>query len=248
MSNTAAVILDHLNTVDVERRRRSALAGLQAKVVALKAYQQRRFSRTYADILHTARYGPAARFFLDELYGPSDFTRRDAQFARVVPALVRLFPTEVVKTVATLAELHALSESLDTAMAAELAGRLVTGRTYIQAWQRTGRAADRQGQITLTLRVAGELDLLTRKPLMRNSLRLMRAPARAAGLAELQRFLEAGFDTFRTMRGAEEFMEIVESRERALASSLFNASAESANASPAMTQALAGLPHDPTGE
>jgi hypothetical protein len=248
MSNTTAAILDHLTTVDVERRHRSALPGLHEKVVALKAYQQRRFSHTYADILDTARYGPAARFFLDELYGPSDFTRRDAQFARVVPALVRLFPTEVVVAVATLAELHALSESLDSAMAAELAGGSVTALAYIEAWQRTGRPADRQGQISLTLRVAGELDRLTRKPLIRKSLRLMRAPARAAGLAELQRFLEAGFETFRAMGGGEEFMAIVGTRERALASCLFNASMEDANANPAMVQALAGLPRARTGE
>ena len=46
---------------------------------------------------------------LDELYGPQDFSDRDAQFARVVPALVRLFPQELVETVAVLARLHALS-------------------------------------------------------------------------------------------------------------------------------------------
>ena len=72
---------------------------LQAKVLLLKAFQRQRFARTYEDLLDTPRYGAAARFFLDELYGPTDFTRRDAQFARVVPALVRLFPPEVVETV-----------------------------------------------------------------------------------------------------------------------------------------------------
>ncbi len=59
----------------------------------------------------------AARFFLDDLYGPEDFTRRDEQFARVVPGLVRLFPQEIVGTVISLGELHALSEQFDTAMA-----------------------------------------------------------------------------------------------------------------------------------
>jgi len=49
------------------------------------------------------RYGPAAHFFLEELYGPRDFADRDTQFARVVPALVRLFPREIVATVAILA-------------------------------------------------------------------------------------------------------------------------------------------------
>jgi hypothetical protein len=243
MSNTADSILAQLRIVDAERHRRSSVPGLHAKVVALKAYQQRRFTHTYTDLLETPRYGAAARFFLDELYGPSDFTQRDAQFARVVPALVRMFPGDIVETVATLAELHALSESLDSAMAAELVDQQpLTGLAYIAAWQRTGRAADRQGQITLTLRIAQRLDRQTRKPLMRNGLRLMRGAARAAGLAELQRFLEAGFDTFRAMNGAREFMDIVSTREHALASALFGASADVRYGSLAMDRALTSLP------
>src|SRR6058998_1604614 len=90
---------------------------LDARVRLLKAYQQRRFARTYADLLATARYGAASRFFLEELYGPTDFDERDAQFVRVVPALVRLFSHEIIATVSTLAQLHALSETLDSTMA-----------------------------------------------------------------------------------------------------------------------------------
>lgn len=226
MSATADVILANLRIVADERALRTIRPGLAEKVSALKEFQQRRFSHTYADLLASARYGAAARFFLEELYGPEDFTRRDTQFARVVPALVRLFPSEVVLTVATLARLHALSETLDTTMAGHLDGTGVEPDQYIAAWQATGRSADRDAQIDLTLDVAARLDRFTRKPLLRNSLRLMRAPARAAGLAELQQFLERGFDTFRAMRGAKEFTGIVESRERALASLLFSRAPE----------------------
>ena len=50
---------------------------------------------------------------------------------------------------------------------------------------------------------------------------LMRVPARAAGLGRLQTFLELGFDTFRDMRGADEFLNTVAGRERSLAAALF---------------------------
>lgn len=223
MSTSAATILTHLQTVDAERVRRAAVGGLNVKVIALKVFQQRRFSHTYGDLLQSHRYGAASRFFLDELYGPSDFTRRDAEFARVVPALVRLFPSDIVNTVATLAELHALSEVLDSAMGMQLTREVISSIDYIGAWQATGCKADRQKQVSLTLDVAGRLDRLTRRVLVRNSLRLMRGPARAAGLAELQRFLEVGFDTFRAMSGAQEFIATVSAREHALASSLFEA-------------------------
>ena len=113
---TAESILAHLRVVEGERQQRAREPLLQRAVATVKAFQQRRFAHTYADLLSSSRYGSASRFFLEELYGPSDFTRRDAQFARVVPALARLFPTEVVQTVAALAELHALSERLDTVL------------------------------------------------------------------------------------------------------------------------------------
>ena len=238
MTTSAAAILAHLHAVEAERRQRAAVPGLNERVLLVKAYQQRRFSHTYADLLKSTRYGAASRFFLEELYGPTDFTRRDAQFARVVPALVKLFPSEIVDTVATLAELHALSESLDTALGSHLSeGVPIMGAEYIAAWQKTGNPDRRERQIALTLDVAGRLDRFTRKPLLRSSLRLMRGPARAAGLGELQHFLETGFDTFRAMNGAHEFVAIVESRERALASSLF-----SAGDSASTTDALGKLP------
>jgi hypothetical protein len=219
----AAAILQHLSVVDAERTARRADPELQRRVEALKHYQQRRFELTYADMLTHPRFAGAARFFLDELYGPTDFTQRDAQFARIVPALVRLFPHEVVETVAALAALHALSERFDTAMARALGSERVDADAYVRAWQRCGDVAGRAEQVSLMVRVGEALDALTRNPLLRHSLRLMRLPARAAGLAALQAFLEAGFDTFRSMRGAAPFLEIVEQREGLLAARLFDA-------------------------
>ena len=244
MSTSAATIQAHLKTVEDERARRAGSPRLAAKVIALKVYQQRRFAHTYADLLDSKRYGAASRFFLDELYGPTDFTQRDAQFARVVPALVRLFPSEIVETVESLAALHALSESLDSAMGIHLEAEAIeslSGLDYIGAWQATARGADRAAQVALTLVVAARLDRLTRGLLVRNSLRLMRGPARAAGLSDLQHFLEAGFKTFREMNGADDFMAIVDERERSLASALFGAAIEDAG-HPVTNHALTRLP------
>lgn len=223
MSADAQTILGHLQTVAAERERRAASPALAQRVVALKAYQQRRFAHTYSDLLASVRYAAAARFFLDELYGPRDYSQRDAQFARVVPALVRLFPQEIVDTVATLGQLHALSETLDSIAASMLVTPEVDAVAYVRAWQAAGHADDRERQILLTLAVGESLDQLVRNPLLRHSLRMMRAPARAAGLAELQRFLESGFDTFKAMKGAREFLATVGARERALAQALFGA-------------------------
>lgn len=218
---TAESLLNELRAVDAERARRAADPALEARVQALKAYQQRRFAHTYADLLASPRYEAATRFFLHELYGPDDYRDRDAQFARVIPTLTRLFPAEVVDTVARLARLHALSERLDTRMAELLATPAITASDYTAAWCACGEPAARQQQIELTMAVGEALDRLTRKPLLRQTLKLMRGPAQLAGLGALQHFLETGFDTFRAMRGAGDFLSTVRQREDTLARALF---------------------------
>ena len=148
MHPDARRILDLLTRVEHERSRRLADPALGAAVALLKRYQRDRFARTYADLLASPRYAAAARFFLDELYGPQDFSQRDAQFARVVPALVRLFPEEIVATVETLAQLHALSESLDSAMGEQLRSTTaIAAGDYVHAWQAVGGEAERERQI-----------------------------------------------------------------------------------------------------
>ena len=111
-----------------------------------------------ADLLADRRYVAATRFFLDELYGPRDFSLRDAQFARIVPALVRLFPRDIVATVEALAAAHALSERLDTAMGRELGGSVATRAGYVAAWQAAGDPPQRARQLELVVTVARALD------------------------------------------------------------------------------------------
>jgi hypothetical protein len=221
--SNAATILRDLQAVAGERARRAADTALAARVDAVKHYQHRRFVRTYADLLSDARYADAARFFLDDLYGPQDYSERDAQFARIVPALARLFPPGLLGTVADLTALHALAERLDTSMGQALDGDELSPATYLRAWQASGGRADRERQIDLMLAVGRALDGYTRNPVLRHSLKLMRGPARAAGLGALQHLLERGFDTFAGLRGAEPFLAVIAQRERALAVRLFDA-------------------------
>jgi hypothetical protein len=221
MNDLASAILARLEEVQLQRQARARDPALGERVQAVKAYQHRRFEHTHAALLEQPRYAAATRFFLDDLYGPQDFALRDAQFARVVPALVRLFPTKIVSTVNDLARLHALSEGLDSDMGRALPPGAVTASRYAQAWRSTGRAADREAQLALVLQLGRQLDQYTRSRLLRNSLRLMRKPAQGAGLAALQQFLERGFDTFAAMDGADDFLARIEAPERALIADLF---------------------------
>jgi hypothetical protein len=222
MKANSHTILGHLQAVDALRQRQRREPAFAARVLAIKRFQHARFERTYADLL-AGRFSKAARFFLEDLYGPHDFSERDAQFARIVPALVRLFPGEIVGTVSVLAELHALSEQLDAALAQRLAAPSVDAAGYREAWQQVGERASRAHQIELMLSIGRALQRYTRNPVLRTSLRMMRGPARAAGLSALQSFLESGFDTFKDLGShATEFLGTISERERRIVDWLFD--------------------------
>jgi len=55
----------------------------------------------------------------------------------------------------------------------------------------------------------------------------------------VQRSLEAGFDVFRAMKGAQDFIALIDARERALAASLFAAGRGAGD--PSMQRVLADL-------
>lgn len=194
--------------------------------LALKRWQSGRLARTYDDLLASARHGDAARFFFEDLYGPKDFSKRDADVARILPKLRALLPAAALSTIADALELDCLSEELDQALATSAATAIIDEDGYAAAYRASGNRAGRERQITLMRGIGNALDGLTRIPMLETSVKLMRGPARLAGIVELQNFLERGFVTFRKMNGAREFLDIVQARETRLMERLFGGIAD----------------------
>jgi hypothetical protein len=224
-------IREAVATVAQLRQAGSATPALGAAVAQVKQFQARRFAGTYADLLGggEAEYAAAARFFLDELYSDKDYAERDVQFARIAGTIERLFPAQVVDTAVALAQLHAKTEVLDQELALAWlspdTASLPPGLRYVTAWRAVGRKAEREDQLRVVLEIGAQMARLTRTPGLRMMLRMMRAPAAAAGMSSLQRFLEAGFDTFAGMAkrpgGAERFLDTIRIRESDLIAALF---------------------------
>jgi hypothetical protein len=207
---------------------RSKVEELPEHLLALglvKRYQCVRFEATYSDLISTSSYGPACRFFLDELYSPKDFSQRDAEFSRIAGTIERIFPRSIVEVACRLAELHALTEKLDVAMAASIMElQLLEADTpylndaiYRAAWRHIGRTKERRHQLESVLLLGNSLGKVTKVPGIRFTLRAMRRPAAAAHLSNLQMFLEKGFDTFAAMakraESVQHFLEVIEQRE-----------------------------------
>lgn len=213
-------LADALTRVIALRRGLVADPQLADRWRAVKRYQSERLRDTYADLLQTPRYRAAAEFFLEDLYGEKDFEQRDREALRIVPRLARLLPERAVETMALAVELDELSEILDARVAAIAEIPLDDG-AYARAYGRAGTREERARQIEMVNRIGQALDRLARTPLVSGMLHVMRAPAEAAGLLHLHLFLTRGFDSFRAMRGASEFLAIVRRRETDLMNKMF---------------------------
>ena len=227
MNASAHNIQAALQGVAQLRQQHLADASLADASAQIKRYQALRFQASYADMLQSLRYKTAATFFLHELYSDKDYAERDRQFARIASTIAKLFPQVIVNTAAALAEVHALTESLDDSMARQwlVSQTSEPGMSqharYIYCWRRAADAPARHRQLDVVLDLGGQLSRLTRKPGLRTLLRMMRQPAAAAGLSVLQGFLETGFDAFAQMRGADEFLKLIRQRETEWIASLF---------------------------
>jgi hypothetical protein len=143
--------------------------------------------------------------------------------------MARVLPVPGLETVADAFELSALSESFDADMVAALKKKVfsLTEADYVKAYRLVGRRPDRERQIELIAHLGKSLDKLTKKAFIGTALSMMRKPAVLAGLADLQNFLERGYQAFRAMKGSEEFLRTISSRELVLLNEWFGYDAAS---------------------
>lgn len=225
----ALAALLRTNLVNVKSLRSASVLGRRQAVLRtrLRAWQAARFERTYADLMASERYRPAAEFFLSDLYGPQDFSERDEELERFLPALTTVLPASAIHTLAVGVELDLLSESLDSAMVQALFAAGQTAETdigeaaYAKAYRACANRPGREAQIELIMQIGNAIDSLTRKPLLKAAIALIKGPAHAAGMGELHQFLDRGFTAFRHMQGAAEFLAIIRARESLILARLF---------------------------
>src|SRR4051812_48769888 len=157
MNDAAAALQAHLAALKALRADPSAAPG---RLTELKAWQTARLAATHADFAAQPRYRDATAFFLDDLYGPKDFSGRDAAMMRIVPVMQKLLPASALETAALAIELEALSEALDQRVAKALGAGPITAASYAKAYRAAGTAGERERQVELMLAVGERLDAL----------------------------------------------------------------------------------------
>ncbi|MEO5595878.1 MAG: hypothetical protein ABIQ97_01845 [Lysobacteraceae bacterium] len=209
-----------INDPEREPRNRSP------RLAELRRWQMQRLAASFAPLLEESNTRAAAEFFLSDLYGDRDFSGRDRDVARVLPLMLRLLPEPLIATVADAIGLSVLSHAFDLRMAQALEDLLsgrkkITADSYGMAYRQVGLPQLRGVQIDLIARLAHGLDAAVRKPALGRLLRMSRLPAWAAGLGELQSFLERGFAAFAALDQPALFVDRVVKQEREIAQRLF---------------------------
>ena len=192
----------------------------------LRRWQVERLQVSFDRFLRDPKRRPAAEFFLSDLYGDRDFTRRDADIARVLPMMQRLLPRALLDTVTDAIELGALTHALDLRLAEALqrlapARRRLDEALYARAYREVGLPRLRDHQIDLIARVGRGLGYALRSAGVSTLLTLSRGPAKLAGFGELQEFLERGFAAYATVGDIDGFIAEIEADEREAARRLF---------------------------
>jgi hypothetical protein len=163
---------------------------------------------------------------INDLYGAHDLTLRDNEVKRMLPSLVKLLPNAALRTVVEALEMDALSEQLDHDMAAVLAAQIsimegvyddpsAMATAYASCYRNMPNVAMRTEQIAMVSKIGKSLDTLVRQPMLGGLLAAMSGPAKIAGLSNVYDFLWRGFSAFKKMKGAQDFLQLIESRELA---------------------------------
>lgn len=197
-----------------------AMGVPSSQLQELRAWQAARLASTYGDLLHDPGCVDAVKFFLTDLYGPQEHTRRDQDLARAWSILSRTLPRAALGLLERALELQTLTAELDEAMARQLAAGPVTQESYAAAYRAVGRPEARRRQIDLVLSIATDLERVVRHAWVGFALRAARAPAHAAGFGALQDFLERGFAAFRSMKDAGRMLDAIRERETRLCTAL----------------------------
>jgi hypothetical protein len=193
---------------------------LNPVVQRIEQWQGSRLRHTHRDLYEHPRYRQALDFLLNDLYSPTQFTRRDDDLERIFPVMVKMVPEGALGTVARLVELNLLTQQLDLALAATLLERYpdenINEARYTECFRISHQLRDRQQQIDMILAIGHELESYVTSRFLSFSLGVTEGAANMAGLGQLHSFLRRGMIAFRSMGQVGDLLQTITGREHAL--------------------------------
>ena len=197
-------------------------AGLMTTIRAVQAWQCKRLLATHQQMYQQKRFKPAVEFFINELYGPNDFSQRDQDIARIVPKMSKFLPEKALQSLASALHLNTLSFELDFDLAKKLVDTEINRDTYAKAYISCNNLTTRQQQIDYIRTLGNDLADVVKLKGISSLLFISRKPAKMAGVLALHEFLEKGFKSFKNLGNVEDFINPVMDKEHQIMQQLAN--------------------------
>jgi hypothetical protein len=208
-------------------REQALLLDRKDQLDILRAWQAKRLSTTYADLLSNARYTQSCRFFLDDVYAAKDFRQRDEEIRHLYEIMTRFLPDILLKLVKTVVELNDITDKLDEALWSAMVDELgvtdtITVELYAAGYRLCDNYVERAHQIELIDQIGHMVDLTTKIPMIATTIKIVRGPVSRAGWSDLHKWIERGFFAFRNMHGANYFLTTIHNREMTFLKRIFD--------------------------
>jgi hypothetical protein len=170
----------------------------------------------FADLYEQPGYAEAIDFTMNDLEGVG-ISSRDRDLERAAPAITHMLPLGALQTIAKAAEMNARVLKSNIAICRALLVRnelpdLITERNYGIACRKASSLEELVELVHLITDLGRTLKSLVHIPMIGMTLRVMRAPAHAAGFGALQDFLERGYSTFKQIPDIDLFLSEIENR------------------------------------
>ena len=221
MSDYTKQIIRHLHGISTMQEI-AEKAGLMPSIRAVQAWQCKRLLDSHKDMYQQKRFKPAVEFFINELYGPNDFSQRDQDIARIVPKMSKFLPEKALQSLASALYLNTLSFELDFDLAKQLLNTEINRDTYAKAYINSDNIANRQKQIDYIRTLGNDLAEVVKMKGISSLLFISRKPAKMAGVLALHEFLDKGFKSFKNLGDVEDFITPVVNKEHQIMQQLAN--------------------------
>jgi hypothetical protein len=224
MNNSTQQIIRHLHGIRTLQEV-AEKAGLIPTIRTVQTWQCKRLLVSHQGMYQQKRFRPAVEFFINELYGPNDFSQRDQDIARIVPKMSKFLPEKALCSLASALHLNTLSFELDFDLAKELVDTEINRDSYAKAYISCDNLANRQQQIDYIRTLGNDLADVVKMKGIASLLFISRKPAKMAGVLALHEFLEKGFKSFKNLGNVEDFIIPVVNKESEIMQQLANSNA-----------------------
>ena len=187
---------------------------LAQRLSDVQAWQKLRMQKTHADFFAIPEHQLMTHYFMDRLYGASDFKILAFQIKRLIKnakVVEKVIPANALKTGDAGVELARLSIELDEDVARYLlekypAEHPLDDDIMHQAYLALDQADDRLHQMELLTLLGEKLDLYVRSRMVRTAFKMSKKLAYHYKVDPIYEFIDQGFKAMEPLDSAEKFV------------------------------------------